>query len=487
MNYRMIKYTLGLILLFEAAFFAIPAIAAVCFLEWQALIATAISALISAGIGLILALPKPKDTKLYTKDGFVIVSLSWIVLSLVGALPYFLSREIPSYLDAVFETVSGFSTTGSTILADVEALPYSLLLWRSFTNWIGGMGVLVFIMAILPLSGAQNMHIMRAESPGPSVSKLVPRVKKTALILYSIYVAMTLIQLILLIPDLGFYEALNAALATAGTGGFGVKGDSFISYSSYTQIVCTVFMLLFSINFNSYYLLLRRKPKDAFNSEVKVFLGIVAVAVTVITLDVFLSSSAGGDTVGSALKHSAFSVATVLSTCGFASVDFNLWPTLSKTLLVLLMFVGACAGSTGGGMKVSRIIILLKNMGKEVRMLIHPKQVKKITVDNRPVEHEVVRSVTGYFVAYVMIFVISLIILSFDNYVVTSGSALVTNFTATVAAINNIGPGLDMVGPMGNYAFFSPLSKLVLIFDMLTGRLEVFPMLLLFSRETWKK
>ena len=487
MNYRMIKYTLGLILLFEAAFFAIPAIAAVCFLEWQALIATAISALISAGIGLILALPKPKDTKLYTKDGFVIVSLSWIVLSLVGALPYFLSREIPSYLDAVFETVSGFSTTGSSILTDVEALPYSLLLWRSFTNWIGGMGVLVFIMAILPLSGAQNMHIMRAESPGPSVSKLVPRVKKTALILYSIYVAMTLIQLILLIPDLGFYEALNAALATAGTGGFGVKGDSFISYSSYTQIVCTVFMFLFSINFNSYYLLLRRKPKDAFNSEVKVFLGIVAVAVTVITLDVFLSSSAGGDTVGSALKHSAFSVATVLSTCGFASVDFNLWPTLSKTLLVLLMFVGACAGSTGGGMKVSRIIILLKNMGKEVRMLIHPKQVKKITVDNRPVEHEVVRSVTGYFVAYVMIFVISLIILSFDNYVVTSGSALVTNFTATVAAINNIGPGLDMVGPMGNYAFFSPLSKLVLIFDMLTGRLEVFPMLLLFSRETWKK
>lgn len=487
MNYRMIKYTLGLILLFEAAFFAIPAIAAVCFLEWQALIATAISALISAGIGLILVLPKPKDTKLYTKDGFVIVSLSWIVLSLVGALPYFLSGEIPNYLDAVFETVSGFSTTGSSILTDVEALPYSLLLWRSFTNWIGGMGVLVFIMAILPLSGAQNMHIMRAESPGPSVSKLVPRVKKTALILYSIYVAMTLIQLILLIPDLGFYEALNAALATAGTGGFGVKGDSFISYSSYTQIVCTVFMFLFSINFNSYYLLLRRKPKDAFNSEVKVFLGIVAVAVTVITLDVFLSSSAGGDTVGSALKHSAFSVATVLSTCGFASVDFNLWPTLSKTLLVLLMFVGACAGSTGGGMKVSRIIILLKNMGKEVRMLIHPKQVKKITVDNRPVEHEVVRSVTGYFVAYVMIFVISLIILSFDNYVVTSGSALVTNFTATVAAINNIGPGLDMVGPMGNYAFFSPLSKLVLIFDMLTGRLEVFPMLLLFSRETWKK
>lgn len=487
MNYRMIKYTLGLILLFEAAFFAIPAIAAVCFLEWQALIATAISALISAGIGLILALPKPKDTKLYTKDGFVIVSLSWIVLSLVGALPYFLSREIPSYLDAVFETVSGFSTTGSSILTDVEALPYSLLLWRSFTNWIGGMGVLVFIMAILPLSGAQNMHIMRAESPGPSVSKLVPRVKKTALILYSIYVAMTLIQLILLIPDLGFYEALNAALATAGTGGFGVKSDSFISYSSYTQIVCTVFMFLFSINFNSYYLLLRRKPKDAFNSEVKVFLGIVAVAVTVITLDVFLSSSAGGDTVGSALKHSAFSVATVMSTSGFASVDFNLWPTLSKTLLVLLMFVGACAGSTCGGMKVSRIIILLKNMVKEVRMLIHPKQVKKITVDNRPVEHEVVRSVTGYFVAYVMIFVISLIILSFDNYVVTSGSALVTNFTATVAAINNIGPGLDMVGPMGNYAFFSPLSKLVLIFDMLTGRLEVFPMLLLFSRETWKK
>ena len=488
MNYKMIKYTLGVILLFEAAFFFIPSVAAICFQEWRVLFSILISALIAAVVGIAFIFPRPKTTKLYAREGFVIVALSWIFLSMVGALPFFISGSMPNYIDALFEVVSGFTTTGATTLADVTVLPRSLLLWRSFTNWIGGMGVLVFIMAILPLSGAQNMHIMRAESPGPSVSKLVPRAKKTALILYSIYVALTLAQFILLLPAVGFFEALTTALSTAGTGGFSINPDSLISSTTYAQIVCTVFMLLFSINFNSYYLLLRRKPKDAFNTEVKVFLAVVVLSIAVISANVFMTSSVGGDSIGSSIKHAAFSVATVVSTCGFASVDFNLWPALSKTILVLLMFMGGCAGSTCGGIKVSRIVIIFKTMTKEILALIHPKQVKKITVDKHPVENEVVRSVTCFLAAYAMLFIISLLVLSCDSYTVPTGSnALVTNVTALISAINNIGPGLDMVGPVGNFGFFSPLSKMVLILDMLAGRLEIFPLLLLFSRETWKK
>lgn len=504
MNYRMIGYTLGQVLKFEAVFFAIPAIVAIRFFEWMELLSLVGAAALCLGIGVLLCWRKPADMKLYAKDGFVIVSLSWILLSVFGALPFVFSGAIPNYIDALFETVSGFTTTGSSILTGeaVDSFPHCLHMWRCFTHWVGGMGVLVFVMAILPLSGAQNMHIMRAESPGPEVSKLVPRVKRTAMILYLIYFVMTVITFVLLMLDNVFtpdaaqpmtvYDAACAAFGTAGTGGFGIKSDSIGSYSAYVQIVCTVFMLLFSINFNSYYLLLRLKIKEAFNSEVRVFLLIVFVAIGAISVNIFFEAMTspavlGATSFGEALRNAAFSVASVISTTGFATVDFNTWPEFSRTMLVLIMFVGACAGSTGGGMKVSRIIILVKGFIRELGDLIHPRRVKKITIDRKPVGSEVVRSVNAYLAAFVLIFVISIIFLSFDPYVCTTGSTLVTNFTAVTACMNNIGPGLDMAGPAGNYAFFSPLSKLVLIFDMLAGRLELFPMLILFAPSTWKK
>ena len=348
MNYRMIKYTLGVLLLFEAGFFLLPAMTAIIYSEWVTLLWIVVSAAVTLAVGLLSAWRKPENDKLYAKDGFVIVALSWVTMSLFGALPFTLSGAIPNYLDAVFETVSGFTTTGASVITDLDAIPRSLLMWRSFTNWVGGMGVLVFIMAVLPLSGARNMHIMRAESPGPDVSKLVPRVKKTAIILYSIYLALTLILFLLLLPDMGAFDAINHAFATAGTGGFGVRGDSFGSYSVYAQIVCTVFLILFSINFNSHYLLLKGKLRDALNSEVRAFLFIIAASVTIITVNILSSGLEEVSTLPDALRHAAFSVASIISTAGFATVDFNLWPTVSKTVLVILMFIGACAGSTGG-------------------------------------------------------------------------------------------------------------------------------------------
>ncbi|MBQ4164717.1 MAG: TrkH family potassium uptake protein, partial [Oscillospiraceae bacterium] len=360
----------------------------------------------------------------------------------------------------------------------VEALPKCMLMCRSFTHWVGGMGVLVFIMAFLPLSGGQNMHIMKAESPGPSVSKLVPRVKTTALLLYSIYFVLTLLQFLLhLFGGMNVFEALNTAFATAGTGGFGIYNTSFGEFSPYNQIVVTVFMVLFSLNFNSYYFILVGKLKEAFNLEIKAFLLIVASSIAVITINI----SNMFDSVGDALRHAAFTVGSVVSTTGFSTVDFDLWPELSKVILVMLMFMGACAGSTGGGIKVSRILILFKGVAKEIEMLIHPREVKKIKLDSHPVEHETVRSVNAYMVSYLLIYAISMLLISFDNCDFT------TNFTSVVATLNNIGPGLEMVGPTQNFGFFSVGSKLVLIFDMLAGRLELFPMLLLFAPSTWKK
>ena len=477
MNYGMIKYSLGWLLLFEAGFFILPLITGAIYKEPAAL-AFLWSMLIAGAVGALLIFKKPIRNKLYSRDGFVIVALSWIALSLFGTLPFLFSGVTRSFVDALFETVSGFTTTGASIFETVEDLPKCVLIWRSFSNWIGGMGVLVFVMAFLPLGGAHNINIMKAESPGPSVSKLVPRVRTTALILYLIYCAMTLIQfLLLLFGGIGAFDALNIAFSTSGTGGFGTKNDSFASFSSYVQIVTTVFMLLFSINFGSYYLALRGKFKEALNTEVKVFICLVATVITIITLDIV--SMYGS--VGEALKHSAFNVASIISTTGFASADFDLWPNLSRTLLVLIMFVGACAGSTGGGIKVSRILILIKGMAKELKSLVHPKQVKKISLDSKEVESEVVRSVNAYVVCYVAIFLVSALILSFEE------TDLVTNFTAVTASINNIGPGLAGVGPTQNFASFSILSKLTLIFDMLAGRLEIFPMLILFTPSTWKK
>ena len=477
MNFKMITYVIGWLLIFEALFMTVPVITALCYGETQVwyFIGTALFCLIA---GKLLTLKKRKKTTLYARDGFVIVALSWIVMSIFGAMPFFLSGAIPNYVDALFETVSGFTTTGASILSDVEALPKCMLMWRSFTHWVGGMGVLVFIMAFLPLSGGQNMHIMKAESPGPSVSKLVPRVKTTALLLYSIYFVLTLLQFLLhLFGGMNVFEALNTAFATAGTGGFGIYNTSFGEFSPYNQIVVTVFMVLFSLNFNSYYFILVGKLKEAFNLEIKAFLLIVASSIAVITINI----SNMFDSVGDALRHAAFTVGSVVSTTGFSTVDFDLWPELSKVILVMLMFMGACAGSTGGGIKVSRILILFKGVAKEIEMLIHPREVKKIKLDSHPVEHETVRSVNAYMVSYLLIYAISMLLISFDNCDFT------TNFTSVVATLNNIGPGLEMVGPTQNFGFFSVGSKLVLIFDMLAGRLELFPMLLLFAPSTWKK
>lgn len=477
MNYRMIKYITGWLLIFEALFMAVPAITAVVFHEselWYFLMVMGGSLL----LGVLMILRRPASTTLYAKEGFVIVSLSWIVLSLVGALPFFISGCIPHYVDALFETASGFTTTGASILTAVEPLPKCMLMWRSFTHWVGGMGVLVFIMAFVPLSGGHNLHIMKAESPGPSVSKLVPRMKTTALILYSIYLAMTFLMfIILLISGMGAFDALNTSFSTAGTGGFGFRNDSFASFPAHQQIIVTVFMLLFAINFSCYYLILLGKVREAFNAELRTFLIIVAASIGVITINISRMYSSVGD----ALRHSAFAVGSLVSSTGFGTEDFNLWPSLSKAILVILMFIGACAGSTGGGLKVSRILILIKGVGRELGSLIHPHRVKKVMIDKRPLEDDIVRSVNVYMICFMLVFVASFGILCLE------GHDLVTNFTAVIATINNIGPGLELVGPTQNYAFFSVPSKLVLIFNMLAGRLELFPMLVLFNPQTWKK
>ncbi|MBP3667587.1 MAG: TrkH family potassium uptake protein [Clostridia bacterium] len=477
MNYKMIRNILGWLLLFEAGFMLIPLLTGICYGEAE-IRYFAVTIFLCASIGLLFVWNKPQNPTLYAREGFVIVSLSWIVLSLFGAVPFFISGCIPNYVDAVFETVSGFTTTGASILTAVEPLPKCMLMWRSFTHWVGGMGVLVFIMAFVPLSGGQNMHIMKAESPGPSVSKLVPRVRTTALILYSIYLGLTLIQFILLLcGGLNAFEALCTAFGTAGTGGFGVLNDSMASYSPYVQWVVTVFMLLFSVNFSCYYLFLLGRIKEAFNAELRRFIVIVGAVILVITLNV----RGLFDTLGEALRHVAFTVASLISTTGFATENFDAWPELSRTLLVLIMFIGACAGSTGGGLKVSRLMILFRGAFNEIGNLIHPRRVKRITIDGHPVEPEVVRATNVYMMWYVLLFTVSVILISFDDH------DLVTNFTAVTATINNIGPGLNLVGPTGNFAFFSIPSKLVLIFDMLAGRLELFPMLVLFAPQTWKR
>lgn len=477
MNFRMIKYFLGWILVFETMFLLIPLVTAVVYGE-HCFFAILLSMAVCLAAGGLLIWKKPKNTELYSREGFVIVSMSWIVLSLFGCLPFVFSGAIPSFTDALFETVSGFTTTGASILAEVENLPKAMLIWRSFTHWVGGMGVLVFIMAFIPLSGGQNIHIMKAESPGPSVSKLVPRVKTTALILYSIYFVLTLIEFVLLLfGDMSVFEALNTALATAGTGGFGIKNDSIAGYSPYIQIVVTVFMIMFGINFSSYYFILTGRIKEAFNKEIRVYFGIIFFAIAIITFNL----RGFYDTFGDTLRNVSFTVASIISTTGYSTVDFDLWPQLSKTIIVLLMLTGSCAGSTSGGIKVTRIIILFKGLAKELEVMIHPKQLKKITMDSKPIEHEVVRSVNSYLVCYVLLFMASAAVISID------GHDLITNFTAVSAAINNVGPGLEAVGPSRNFGFFSTPSKLVLIFDMLAGRLELFPMLLLFSKATWKK
>ena len=477
MNYRMIARILGYILWFEAAFLLVPVITALVYGE--GIVLSFLFAMAACLIvGFLLQLFRPKSSTLRARDGFVVVSLSWIVISIFGALPLFVSGIVPHYVDALFETVSGFSTTGATIFAEVENLPRAVLMWRSFTHWVGGMGVLVFIMAFVPLSGGRNMHIMKAESTGPSVSKLVPRVRTTAMILYSIYLGITVLELILLLcGGMSFFEAINTAFSTAGTGGFGFKNDSLNSFSPYIQIVVGVFMLLCSVNFGAYFLAFHGRWREVFNTELRTFLLIVTASIAVIAYNI----STMYQTVDESVRHAFFAVASIVSTTGFSTVDFDLWPQLSRTIIVLLMFVGACAGSTGGGIKVSRIVLFFKGAVRELRSAVHPREVKKVSVDGKPVEQAVVSATFGYLVCFVLVFFGSMLLITLDNYDFT------TNFTAVSASLGNIGPGLNAVGPTCNYSFFSPLSKMVLIFDMLAGRLELFPLLILFSPTTWKK
>ena len=386
---------------------------------------------------------------------------------------------IPDPIDALFETVSGFTTTGASILPAVEGLPRGILLWRSFTHWIGGMGVLVFLLTLLPLTGGSHVNLMKAESPGPQVDKLVPKVQSTAKLLYGIYLALTLAQLVFLMAGgMPLFDSLLTAFGTAGTGGFGFKNDSFAQFSPYIQWVVTIFMILFGVNFNFYFLLLLRRFRRAVSSEeVRAYLGIILVSIGIITLNIRSMYSG----LGEALRHAAFQVGSIITTTGFSSCDFDLWPTLSKQLLVLLMFVGACAGSTGGGMKVSRILIFRKTVGKELKQAMHPQVVAPVRMDGKLLSHETIRTTNVYLCAYLFILVASIMLISLDGF------DMVTNFTAVAATLNNIGPGLSQVGPMMNFAGFSNPAKLVLIFDMLAGRLELFPMLVLFLPSAWRK
>ena len=477
MNYKMIRNILGWLLLFEAGFMLVPLITGICFGERETIF-FAITIVLCASIGGLCAWNRPKDSVLYAREGFVIVALSWIALSLFGAIPFFISGAIPSYLDAVFETVSGFSTTGASILSEVESLPKCMLMWRSFTHWVGGMGVLVFIMAFMPMSGGQNMHIMKAESPGPSVSKLVPRVKTTALILYAIYLVMTLVMFVLLLfGRLTPFEALNVTFSTAGTGGFGIYNNSLAGFSPYVHVVVTVFMILFSVNFTCYYFLLLGRIKDAFSSEVTRFLIVVGAVTLIVTMNIRTLFGSFGE----ALRHGALTVASLISTTGFATENYNNWPELSRTLLVLIMFIGACAGSTGGGLKISRLMILFRGAVDEVSRLIFPRRVRRTTIDGHPVEEEVVRATNVYIIWYFLLFAGSVVLISLDDF------DLITNLTAVAATLNNVGPGLGSVGPTGNFSHFSVLSKLVFMVDMLAGRLELFPILILFLPSAWSK
>lgn len=479
MNIRMILYFLGWVMNIEAVLMLLPCVTALIYGESCGLYFVMIM-IACGGLGMLSTFRKPDNTVFYAKEGFVCVALSWVVLSFFGALPFYLSREIPVFEDALFEVISGFTTTGSSILPSVEALSRCMLLWRSFTHWIGGMGVIVFMLAVLPLvGGGYNMHIMRAESPGPSVGKLVPKVRATAKILYLLYFGLTVIQiLLLLLSGMPLFDTLCLSFGTAGTGGFGILNDSIASYTTLQQAIFTVFMIVFGVNFNVYYLFWIRKPKDALGcEEARAYLTIIALAVLAIGWNIRHMFPS----LFEAFHHAAFQVATVITTTGYATTDFDLWPEFSKTILVLLMFIGACAGSTGGGMKVSRILIAFKQVKKELGTLFHPQSVKTLRMEGKRLEHNIVRSVNAFFIAYAAVFAVSLLIVSLDNYNFT------TNFTAVAATINNIGPGLANVGPTCNWSGFSPLSKYVFMFDMLAGRLEIFPMLLLFAPNTWRR
>lgn len=478
MNYSMVLYILGYMLKFESAFLMLPVLIGIIYKEDASLSYLAVAA-VCLILGLLLTRKKPTSPNLYTREGFVTVALSWIVMSVFGAMPFVLTGDIPSYVDALFETISGFTTTGASILNDVESLTHTSLFWRSFTHWIGGMGVFVFIMAILPLMGGSTMNLMKAESPGPSVSKLVPHVKDTAKILYGMYIAITLCEIVLLCAfGMPLFDSLCTSFGTVGTGGFGIKNSSIAGYAPSLQIIVTIFMILSGINYTFYFFILSKKIGDAFHiEEVRWYLLLILAAAGAIIYDIRHLYP----TLGEAVRHAFFQVGSIITTTGYATADFDLWPSMSKTILVTLMFVGACAGSTGGGMKVSRLVILFKTIKKELSLIIHPREIRKIRIDGHVVEHNILRSTNVFLVIYFVLLLSSTLLISIDEFDFS------TNFTAVVSALNNIGPGLNHVGPTQNFSIFSAFSKFVLMFDMLAGRLELFPMMILFMPSTWRR
>ena len=479
MNRRMVLYVVGTVVKIEAALMLFPLITSFIYKE-----SCAKDFLISIGIALVVGFAltlifKPGSKVIYAKEGFVIVSLAWLALSLVGALPFYISGEIPSFIDAFFETVSGFTTTGASILTDVEAMSKGLLFWRSFTHWIGGMGVLVFVMAIIPTVSDRSIHLLRAEAPGPVVGKIVPKMKQTARILYIIYIAFTFAEMIfLLIGGMPLFDSIVHAVGTAGTGGFGIKADSLGSYSPYIQWVITIFMLIFGVNFNLYYLILIRKFKTALkNEELMTYAVIVVLSIAAITMNIRPLY----ESISESIRYSAFQVAAIISSTGFATADFNQWPGMSKTILLLLMFIGGSAGSTAGGFKVARVVMLFKVIKRELQKLLHPRAVATIRLDEKRVDEKTISSLGSYLAIYALFFCVVVFLLGFDSF------DLETNISVAASCVNNIGPGLGAAGPAASYALFSPFSKIMLSVTMLLGRLEIFPLILTFSPSTWVK
>lgn len=483
MNYKMTGSIISKIILVEAAFMSPAVLFSVADKEKYAVIGFLLTYLIMMPAFLILSFITKNPGKSFSaREGLVCVAISWFVISLFGAFPFYFSGEIKGFTNALFETVSGFTTTGATILTDVESLSRGLLYWRSFTHWLGGMGVLVFVLALIPApvrNSGFTVHILRAESPGPSVSKLVPRIKDTAKILYMIYVGITVLNILFLIfGGMPFFDALCTAFGTAGTGGFGVKNDSLAGYSPYLQVVTTVFMLMFGINFTCYYLILMKQGKSVLhNEELRFYLCVFALSSLIITLNIRSMYPSLGETI----RHASFQVSSIMTTTGYSTTDFDLWPSLSKSIIIMLMIVGACAGSTGGGLKCGRVLLLFKGLKRNIKKTILPKKIEVVSVDKRPVDENILDNTNAYLAAYVIIVILSVITVSLDNF------SFETNFTAVLSCFNNIGPGLSKVGPSCNFSEYSVLSKFVLIFDMLAGRLEIFPILAVFSKSSWTR
>ena len=475
MNYSIIRKILGIVIQFIGAFLVLPAFCGLVYGEKQAIVYIVL-AVVYFALGRLISSFKLNNQAYYAREGLVVVGLSWIILSVLGAIPLVITKDIPNFTDALFETVSGFTTTGSSILSDVEALSHAGLFWRSFTHWVGGMGVIVFILAVLPMTGGYNMNLMRAESPGPTVGKLVPRMKETAKILYSIYLGITVTEaVILFIVGMPLFDALCISFGSAG---FGVRNDSCASYTSLMQSVITVFIIMFGVNFNAYFFILRKKTKEVFKmSELKGYFGIIAFAIITITINI----RGMFPTLYQAFHHAAFQVGSIITTTGFATADFDQWPQYSRALLVAIMFVGACAGSTGGGMKVSRIMIMFKTVYREIRKYLHPRAVTNVTMDGKTLDRSTLHSVSVYLSTYMLLFALSILAITLFESL-----DLETVFTSVACTFNNIGPGLSKVGPTCNFSMMHPVTKYILMFDMLAGRLELYPMLILFTPAVWK-